>query len=95
MARHNLSLHERALTHVYVRDSQKNFVRPCWSNGSEVYCGICMKATIKPVVGAVCPECSSRVERILESETEDRAPAMGPHCTLHAGSKQLELDCVA
>jgi hypothetical protein len=96
MAQRNLSLNERALTHIYVRDVQKHFIRPCWSNGSEVYCGMCMKGTVKPAVGAVCPECSSRVERILESERGDAAPARkGNHCTLHAGSKHSGFDCVA
>jgi hypothetical protein len=58
---------ERTLTHIYVRDAQKGFVRPCWATSpKEVYCGMCMRSTIQPMVGAVCPICSSTVERILE-----------------------------
>ena len=57
---------EKTLTHIYVRDAQKSFVRPCWSTGTEVYCGMCMRGIVQPVVGAVCPICSSTVERILE-----------------------------
>jgi hypothetical protein len=97
MAQRNLSPNERALTHIYVRDLQKHFIRPCWSKGSEVYCGICMTGTVQPIVGAVCPECSSRVERILESEREDAARPVrkGNHCTVHAASKHSGFDCVA
>jgi hypothetical protein len=57
---------EKTLTHIYVRDAQKGFVRPCWATGAELYCGMCMRGTIQPVIGAVCPICSSTVERILE-----------------------------
>jgi hypothetical protein len=57
---------ERTLTHIYVRDAQKGFVRPCWATDTEVYCGMCMRGVVQPVVGAVCPNCSSTVERILE-----------------------------
>jgi hypothetical protein len=57
---------ERTLTHIYVRDAQKAFIRPCWTAGTEVYCGMCMRSAIQPVVGEVCPVCSSTVERILE-----------------------------
>jgi hypothetical protein len=61
-----LSQTAKTLTHIYVRDAQKGFVRPCWSTVSEVYCGMCMRGIVQPVVGAVCPICSSTVERILE-----------------------------
>jgi hypothetical protein len=57
---------ERTRTHIYVRDAHNGFVRPCWATDAEVYCGMCMRGTIQPVVGAVCPTCSSTVERILE-----------------------------
>jgi len=57
---------KRTLTHIYVRDSQRGFVRPCWATDTEVYCGMCMRGTIQRVVGAVCSICSSTVERILE-----------------------------
>jgi hypothetical protein len=63
---------EKTLTHIYVRDAQKGFVRPCWATDTEVYCGRCMRGTIQPVVGAVCPLCSSTVERILEMRREAR-----------------------
>lgn len=66
MSQDHNSQTEMTLTHIYVRDAQKGFVRPCWATGTEVYCGMCMKGTIEPVVGAVCPICSSTVERILE-----------------------------
>jgi len=66
MSRGSNSQIERTLTHIYVRDDQKDFVRPCWATDTEVYCGMCMRGTIQPVVGAVCPICSSTVERILE-----------------------------
>ncbi len=57
---------EKTLTHIYVRDAQKGFVRPCWASGTELYCGMCMRGAIQPVIGAVCPICSSTVERIME-----------------------------
>jgi hypothetical protein len=66
MAQSSISHNENTLTHIYVRDAQKGFVRPCWANGTELYCGMCMRGTVKPVVGEVCPICSSTVERILE-----------------------------
>ncbi len=66
MAQLSNSQTEKTLTHIYVREAQKSFVRPCWSAGTEVYCGMCMRGIVQPVVGAVCPICSSTVERILE-----------------------------
>jgi hypothetical protein len=66
MAKTFASQPEKTLTHVYVRDAQKGFVRPCWATGTELYCGMCMRGTIQPAIGAVCPICSSTVERILE-----------------------------
>lgn len=59
----------KSITHVYVRDAQKAFLRPCWRSEEELYCGMCMRATIRPVVGEVCPTCGSTVERILEIVT--------------------------
>jgi hypothetical protein len=32
---------EKILTHIYVRDAQTGFVRPCWATDTEVYCGMC------------------------------------------------------
>lgn len=58
--------HEKALTHIYVRDAQKAFLRACWRSGSDIYCGMCMRSTIEPVVGEVCPTCASTVERVME-----------------------------
>ena len=55
MARISTSRTERTLTHIYVRDSQKGFVRPCWSSREAIYCGTCLKGTVQPVVGEVCP----------------------------------------
>jgi len=66
MAQLSTSQNERTLTHIYVRDAQKGFVRPCWATKKEVYCGMCLRGRIQPVVGEVCPICSSTVERILE-----------------------------
>jgi hypothetical protein len=66
MAQLSTSQTEKTLTHIYVRDAQKGFVRPCWANGAEVYCGMCMRGVVQPVVGAICPICSSTVERIFE-----------------------------
>jgi hypothetical protein len=57
---------EKTLTHIYVRDAQKAFVRACWRSGNDIYCGMCMRATIQPVIEEVCPICASTVERILE-----------------------------
>jgi hypothetical protein len=28
--------HEKALTHIYVRDAQKAFLRACWRSGSDI-----------------------------------------------------------
>jgi hypothetical protein len=66
MAQLSNSQTEKTLTHIYVRDAQKSFVRPCWSTGTEVYCGMCMRGIVQPVIGAICPICSGTVERILE-----------------------------
>jgi hypothetical protein len=42
--------------------------RACWTSPSsgELYCGICLRATVAPRLGAECPSCGSTVERILE-----------------------------
>jgi hypothetical protein len=73
MARISTSQTEKTLTHIYVRDTQKRFVRPCWATRREIYCGMCLRGTIQPAVGEVCPICSSTVERILE-DAPDGAP---------------------
>jgi hypothetical protein len=70
MAQPSISWNARTLTHIYVRDTQEGFLRPCWATGRELYCGMCMKGTIKPEVGEVCPICSSIVERILDNSSE-------------------------
>lgn len=57
---------DKSITHIYVRDAQKAFVRPCWQSAEGLYCGMCMRSTIEPVIGAVCPVCSATVERVLE-----------------------------
>ena len=59
---------EKTLTHIYVRDAQKGFLRPCWSDGAEIYCGMCMRGAVEATVGASCSVCASVVERILEVE---------------------------
>ena len=74
---------EKTITHVYVADAQKSFVRPCWKAEDGLYCGMCMRGTIEPVVGAVCSICSSTVERILEITPGGKpklghAPVNGP-----------------
>jgi hypothetical protein len=93
---------ERTLTHIYVRDAQKGFVRPCWAADTEVYCGMCMCGAIQPVVGAVCPICSSTVERILELAPGGASePARkGKDCSNHVELQDLEsvpaaLECPA
>jgi hypothetical protein len=55
----------KTLTHIYVRDSKTGFIRPCWANGVEVYCGVCQEGVIRAVVGEACPKCASTVARIL------------------------------
>jgi hypothetical protein len=72
MARISASRTERILTHIYVRDSQKRFVRPCWSTKEAIYCGTCLKGTVQPVVGEICTNCSSTVERVLEVAPADK-----------------------
>jgi hypothetical protein len=92
MAQTQLSASEKTLTHIYVRDAQKCFVRPCWSSGTDVYCGMCMRGTVRPVVGEVCPICSSTVERILEVATGG-APRVAPKhkdCSIRVGNGDSE-----
>lgn len=55
----------RVLTHIYVRDAQKGFLRPCWASGHEIQCGVCMRAVVQAEIGSRCPVCSSTVEQIL------------------------------
>ena len=97
MARISTSQTARTLTHIYVRDAPKGFIRPCWAVGKEVYCGMCMTGTIQPVVGEVCPICSSTVERILED-----APAGAPQpadrprdCSMRAEDRHSQVECLA
>jgi hypothetical protein len=88
---------ERTLTHIYVRDAHNGFVRPCWATDTEVYCGMCMRGTIQPVVGAVCPICSSTVERILEvAPGRASEPARkGKDCSNRVELQDLESDPAA
>jgi len=74
--KHNSTPQEKTLTHIYVRDAQKGFLRPCWSTGTEIYCGMCMRGAVEDKIGASCPVCSSVVERILEVE-QGGAPRLG------------------
>jgi hypothetical protein len=92
MAQPQLSPNEKTLTHIYVRDAQKGFVRPCWSSGTEVYCGMCMRGTVQPVVGEVCPICSSTVERILEVATGGAPRVARKHkdCSIRVGKADSE-----
>jgi hypothetical protein len=57
----------RSITHIYVRDRQKTSVRACWRSADTLYCGLCMRTEIQPVIGAVCSTCGSSVEWILDS----------------------------
>jgi len=88
MRQTQLSRNEKTLTHIYVRDAQKGFVRPCWSAGAEVFCGMCMRGTVQPVVGEVCPICSSTVERILEVATggKPRVSLKRKDCSIRVGT---------
>jgi len=74
--KHLATTQEKTLTHIYVRDAQKGFLRPCWSTGAEIYCGMCMRGAVEAKVGASCPVCASVVERILEVELGG-APRLG------------------
>jgi hypothetical protein len=66
--KHAATPQERTLTHIYVRDPQKGFLRPCWSTGTQIFCGMCMRGAVEATLGASCPICASVVERILEVE---------------------------
>jgi hypothetical protein len=92
MAQPQLSPNEKTLTHIYVRDAQKGFVRPCWLSGTEVYCGMCMRGTVQPAVGEVCPICSSTVERILEVATggAPRVARKRKDCSIRVGTGYSE-----
>jgi hypothetical protein len=57
----------KELTHIYVRDAQKGFLRPCWASRREIQCGVCMSGVVQAEIGSRCPICSSTVEQILES----------------------------
>jgi hypothetical protein len=91
MAQPSTSRNAGTLTHIYVRDTQDGFLRPCWATGRELYCGMCRKGTIKPEVGEVCPICSSIVERVLANSlecapqpatrSEDCCTCVEPWCT--------------
>jgi hypothetical protein len=92
MTQTQLSPNDKTLTHIYVRDAQKGFVRPCWSTGAEVYCGMCMRGTVQPVVGEVCSICSSTVERILEVTTGGAPRVARKHkdCSIRVGTGHSE-----
>ncbi len=91
---HQPTSQEKTLTHIYVRDAQKGFVRPCWASGSEVYCGMCMRGEVRAEVGYVCPICSSTVERILEI-TPGGTPKLGRRgkgCLIRMGEVRKSTD---
>jgi len=54
--------------YVLVRDPETGYIRSCWSASSDgaLYCGMCMQGVIEPQVGASCPACNSKVDRVLE-----------------------------
>jgi hypothetical protein len=82
----------KTLTHIYVRDAQKAFVRPCWTSGGEVYCGMCMRGEVSAEVGSVCPICGSTVERILEV-ADGGAPKFTRHrsgCSIRLGAARTK-----
>ena len=81
--KHLATTQEKTLTHIYVRDAQKGFLRPCWSTGAEIYCGMCMRGAVEAKVGASCPVCASVVERILA--VEPGRAARTNKVSLHAG----------
>lgn len=89
MARISASRTERTLTHIYVRDSQKRFVRPCWSTREAIYCGTCLKGTVQAVVGEVCSNCSSTVERILAVAPANKIR----DCRMHMKRLPSHVDC--
>jgi len=91
-----LSPQTKTLTHVYVRDSQKGFVRPCWAAGEVLYCGMCMRGEVHAELGSVCPVCSSTVERILEV-ADGGSPKFIPRhrdCSIRVGAARLEKQAV-
>ncbi len=82
----------KTLTHIYVRDAQQGFVRPCWASGPELYCGMCMRGVVRAELGATCPVCSSTVERILEV-TEGGTPKFTRQrreCSIRVGAARQE-----
>ena len=54
--------------YVLVRDPESGYVRSCWSEPGEgvLYCGMCMQGVVEAKVGAACPACDSKVDRVLE-----------------------------
>lgn len=58
----------RVREYAVVRQKGKRTSRLCWrpEADAELYCGICMRATVQPVMNETCPACESRVERVLE-----------------------------
>jgi len=89
MARISAPRTERTLTHIYVRDSQNGFVRPCWSSKEAIYCGTCLKGTVQPMVGEVCSNCSSTVERILDVAATNKIW----DCRMHRKQLPSRVDC--
>lgn len=51
-----------------VRQKGEQTTRLCWRSqaDAELYCGICLRATVQPVKDEICPACESRVEWVLE-----------------------------
>jgi hypothetical protein len=57
---------EKKLTHIYVREAQTGYLRPCWAAGRKLYCGVCMKGILAPEIGQVCSICFSKIEHVLK-----------------------------
>lgn len=58
----------QARAYAVVKQKGKRTSRLCWRSqiDAELYCGICMRATVQPVMHEICPACESRVECVLE-----------------------------
>ena len=55
-------------TYVMVRDPESRYLRSCWSASADapLYCGMCMQGVLEPKLGAACPVCDSKVDRVLD-----------------------------
>jgi hypothetical protein len=54
-------------SYVLIRNPRSNAARVSWTspNGA-LYCGICLRSTVKAEVGDTCPACSSHVQQVFE-----------------------------